>query len=466
VKFCEQLESRTLLSSVVAVNAGGSNLTLDNGETFLADSGFTGGTIRQTPLDVSGTSDDALFNSRRYGPSFTFVAKVKNGTYRLKLYFCETYLQGPDLRSFSVVAEDQQVISDVDLEAKAGFAKALVESSLVTIRDKHLSIGFSASKGDAIISAIELEGLDSPGDREWNTWGAASPVGRYESAGVAVNGKLYVFGGYTNEQIQATPRSDMYDPATNTWTRIADMPEALTHSGQAVFGTTVWLAGGFVGDDPGPGTRHVWKYSTLSDTWKKGPALPEARGAGALALDGTVLHYFGGLTHANSSADPVTRNESDHWTLDLAGDGTWHTAAPLARPRNHLAGAAVGGFVYAVGGQSLWDEQNGAQAKVDRYDPTTDSWTPVAAMPIQVSHVNGSTFVSDGKIVVIGGATNQFTPLADVMVYDPKRNRWSMGDPIPAPRFAGVAAPIGSLFVVTMGSASHLDPEGTTWIGA
>ena len=76
-------------------------------------------------------------------------------------------------------------------------------------------------------------------------------MARYEAAGMVVDDKLYVFGGYRNKQIQVTARSDVYDPATDSWARIADMPEPLTHAGQVAHGTTIWLLGGFVGDNPG-----------------------------------------------------------------------------------------------------------------------------------------------------------------------------------------------------------------------
>src|SRR4029078_3381792 len=64
---------------------------------------------------------------------------------------------------------------------------------------------------------------------------APSPVARFEANNAAVNGKLYVFGGY-DKTINAFKRSDVYNPASNAWTQIADMPEPTTHSGTAVDG--------------------------------------------------------------------------------------------------------------------------------------------------------------------------------------------------------------------------------------
>jgi N-acetylneuraminic acid mutarotase len=309
-------------------------------------------------------------------------------------------------------------------------------------------------------------GSGSPTKFSW-TQAASSPLGRYEAAGVAVGGRLYVFGGYVNASIQGTKRSDVYDPATNKWTRIADMPEQLTHCGQVVDGSSVWLIGGFVGDNPGPATQHVWRYDTLTNTWSAGPALPAARGAGAAAIVGRAIHFFGGLTHAYHSWDPVTVDQREHWILQLGNQGAgWKPAAPMINPRNHLAGISFNGKVYAIGGQHLWDEEAGAQSEVDVYDPATDKWTQLASLPLARSHISASTFIRNGSIFVVGGSKNDHIALSDVLIYNPATNTWSASStPLPAARLTPVAADIFGKVVVATGSPEDNEPAATTWIG-
>jgi N-acetylneuraminic acid mutarotase len=295
---------------------------------------------------------------------------------------------------------------------------------------------------------------------------ASNPLARFEAAGAAVNGKLYVFGGYINPQIQATARADVYNPATNIWARIADMPEPLTHCGQVVDGSTIWLIGGFVGNHPGQGTIHVWKYDTVNNRWSAGPSLPEQRGAGAAARVGRTIHIFGGLLRAQSSANPVTVDQGEHWALNLDNQSAgWQIAAPMINPRNHLAGIGLNGKVYAIGGQHLWDEETGAQSEVDVYDPATDRWTQVASMPLPRSHTSASTFIRSGLLFVVGGATNDFTSLRDVISYNPATNRWSSHTPLPYARLTPVAADIAGKLVVSTGSAEDNVPQAKTWIG-
>jgi N-acetylneuraminic acid mutarotase len=329
---------------------------------------------------------------------------------------------------------------------------------------------------NAAVSGSDIADLDwirISSDPNWSmaldgptSWSqkADAPFARYEGDGAAVNGKLYVFGGYINPQIQGTAHADVYDPTNGAWTRIADMPEPLTHTGIAVHGTTIWLVGGFVGDHPGPGTTHVWKYNTLSDTWTRGPALPAARGAGAAAIVDHVIHFFGGLTHASSSQNPVKSDMADHWTLDLANGGGWKTAAPLINPRNHLAGTALNGKVYAIGGQHLWDEEH-PLAEVDAYDPATNKWSKVASLPQPRSHMSASTLVVDGRIVVIGGSTTSFEALSSIVNYNPSTNQWRSQTPLPGPLSTAVAGYINNRFVVATGSEVDLVATGDVFIG-
>lgn len=91
----------------------------------------------------------------------------------------------------------------------------------------------------------------------WTTV-APSPIARSETASATVDGKLYVFGGFVKSTVNPIPRpisrSDVYNAANNTWTRIADLPNGLTHTATAVDGRNIYLAGGYPAK-PGGGQR-------------------------------------------------------------------------------------------------------------------------------------------------------------------------------------------------------------------
>ncbi len=293
----------------------------------------------------------------------------------------------------------------------------------------------------------------------WST-AAPSPINRSEANNAVVNGKLYVFGGYVNSSFQATTRSDVYDPATDTWMQIADLPLPITHAGVAVDGDTIYLAGGYIGDPPAVSTAKVFKYSVTTNTWSEGRSLPEVRGAGGLVILGRDLHFFSGHNFNR------TQDKGSHWVINLDSGAGWTSKAPLPNPRNHFGYIANNGQIYVIGGQHLKDDTFANQSDVHVYNKSTNTWRKLASLPIARSHTHTSTFVRDGKIVIVGGRANGSTRpvLADVTEYEPTLNKWVALSPLPELRQAAAAQVINNQIVVTTGSASGPSPQTTTWL--
>jgi N-acetylneuraminic acid mutarotase len=475
--FVERLEPRRLLSGTAApakppapapsllfIDAAGSGSHDSAGQKWFADAGFTGGIADARPFPVANTNDPALFYTRRYGPSFSYSLPLADGDYTLNLYFVETWFTHPGQRIFSVSAEGQPLLTNFDLLTQTAPKTALIKSFAVSVTDGRLDLAFSSTVNNAIISAISLvPASPAPAAITWVP-AAPEPIVRYEAAGAAVNNKLYVFGGFDNtrpfpiDPITATTRSDMFDPASNTWSRIRDLPEPTTHMGEAVVGTTVWLAGGLVGNEPGVATNHVWEYDTLTNTYAPGPPLPAPRGAGTLALLGDQLHFFGGL-------QVRTIDQPEHWVLNLDNPKGWLPTAPIPDPRNHLASAVVDGRIYGIGGQHHWDESTTNDPEVDAYDPSTNTWTRVANLPVGHGHIAASTLVLNGHILTLGGAANGVEAVSDVFSYNPQLNLWSRLTPLPQPRRSPVAQLVGNEIVLTGGDPGTISGTATTWIG-
>ena len=299
----------------------------------------------------------------------------------------------------------------------------------------------------------------TPSSVSWKTM-APSPIGRAESVGVAANGKLYVMGGFylQGSAIKAYARCDVFDPAANTWTRIADMPEPFTHASGTFDGRSIWFVGGYVGNHPGGGTTRVWKYDTVANKWSRGPDLPVARGAGASAMVGRTIYFFGGMNQSR------TADTTDHFALNLDNQGAgWVRKASLLKARNHVSAAALDGKVYVIGGQRSQEQGQVAYNNVERYDPATNRWTPVANLPAVRSHTTGGTFTMDGRIIVVGGESKFVTTHREIFAYEPTANKWSLLGLLPAQRSTTVAGVIDGKIVVATGN--NPNPTVNTWIG-
>jgi N-acetylneuraminic acid mutarotase len=285
-----------------------------------------------------------------------------------------------------------------------------------------------------------------------------APFNRYESTVAVLGGQVYYFGGFRNASIQASPEVWVFDPERRIWSRKGDLPALLTHVNAAMLGDTVWLAGGFVGDNPGPATDQVWRYEWRHDRWTPGPPLPARRGSGALVALRGRLHYFGGY------GEDRHQSRGEHWVLDRSGPdtmGTWVPAAPLPKPRGHLAGAVLGDRIYALGGTDRHDPDPLDVPWVHRYDDSSGVWTEVAPLPTPRSHFEQSTLVRDGRLVVLGGRDlpGGRESLSDVTEYDPVADRWLALPPMPRSLHSPSAALIGDLVYVGLGGSRAGNPD-------
>ncbi len=287
------------------------------------------------------------------------------------------------------------------------------------------------------------------------------PVGKWEAGTVVLDDKLYFFGGYT-KGVRSSKRSDIFDPKDNSWTRIQDLPSAISHMNAVLDGRTVWLAGGFKDGYKGHTIAEVWNYDIDKDRYTAAPLLPETRGGGGLALVGRKLHYMGGVMEDRDTDSP------DHWVLDLSKKrAKWKSAAPMPSPRNQFGTVTFNGKIYAIAGQFHHDSGQLDQPRVDIYDPKTDSWSKGPALPHGHSHAEGGTFVHGGRIFVIGGHA---TPEggrkridADILALTPG-GQWKVVGKLPMPLSSPAAAIIGGKLFVAGGSPNGRSVQASMWV--
>ncbi len=145
---------------VFAVNCGGDAYTSSDGTVYVADTGYSGGSTYSNVESISGTTDDTLYQSERYGDS-TYSIAVPNGHYLVTLHFAETYHAAAGSRSFGVRIEGTEHISDLDIYAKAGGNAAYITQTNVSVSDGELNIEFVTDVENAKINAIKVSPAES-----------------------------------------------------------------------------------------------------------------------------------------------------------------------------------------------------------------------------------------------------------------------------------------------------------------
>lgn len=145
------------------ISAGGATAYSDgDGAIWSPDQGYVGGAASTpTPGDISGTEDDALYQKHRWAMSTYGVAVPCAATYQVALHFAETYWYAPGQRVFSVTAEWQTALADLDVVGAVGKEAALVREFDVVVEDGILTLGFVKKVDQPMVSAIRVAQVGS-----------------------------------------------------------------------------------------------------------------------------------------------------------------------------------------------------------------------------------------------------------------------------------------------------------------
>ncbi|MEZ4825538.1 MAG: kelch repeat-containing protein [Bacteroidia bacterium] len=193
-----------------------------------------------------------------------------------------------------------------------------------------------------------------PVSNEWKV-GPSIPVSRRRgsSGAVAYNGKIYIIAGIQNgHQSGWVPWTDVYDPATNTWTELADAPRSRDHFQAVLYGSKIYVAGGRrsgSGANTFQGTVvEVDIYDIPTNTWTTLPAssnLPTERAGTMACLFDDHVVVMGGENDLSTLAEDAVE------ALDL-NTLTWDTWNPMIVRRHASQPIANNGRIYIAAGAS------------------------------------------------------------------------------------------------------------------
>ena len=236
------------------------------------------------------------------------------------------------------------------------------------------------------------------------------PSPRSQVTACTVNEKIYVIGGSSGPS-SWTPVStvDIYDPATDTWSKGADMPGPRTELGLVAVQDKIYAIGGITGSSAG--SKSVDIYNTVTDTWSKGADMPTARGTMPVCeLDGKI-YVFGGSNGNASGWNHYATLE----VYDIATD-SWSTKQAMPESRSHLSGCVLNNKIFALGGTQI--NKNLSYTTMFSYDPKTDTWE--SEPPMITAREAFKSVVVNGKIYAIGGTDyhNGLVAFSNSEVYD------------------------------------------------
>jgi N-acetylneuraminic acid mutarotase len=297
------------------------------------------------------------------------------------------------------------------------------------------------------------------------SWKLAKPIpeGANEVIGAAIGGRIYVYGGQ-NAQNAPMGLLEVYDPITDSWTKLKGNPVPVHHGAAATVGTKLYVFGGFRLPDNGKSgwypENKAWAYDTETQTWSALPPMPTPRGAlAAVAVDKRI--YVSGGAKIPADID-LPDGLSGGGPVELVGTlevfdtetNTWSARKPMSLPRNHHDITYLDGKIYAIGGRVGSCFSNGWSSNVsmnEAYDIATDVWSTRAPMPTARSGIGVAAL--NGKVHVLGGEgwVDDFGGVFRVNeAYDPKTNSWMKAARMLTPRHGFAKAVIdGRIYAVS-----------------
>ncbi|MGA7966639.1 MAG: choice-of-anchor J domain-containing protein, partial [Gammaproteobacteria bacterium] len=249
-------------------------------------------------------------------------------------------------------------------------------------------------------------------------WSAVAPypIPVLDTCGTSdpTTGKVYSFTGISGGSDTAS--DFMFDPASGTWSPIANYPSAgVEKPACAYLGGKIYVTDGW--DSGGNNSATLDIYHPSSDSWTTGADNPNSQGgaAVAVALNGK-LYVIGGCL--NGSSCPGSNAVE---VYDPASD-SWSAAANYPSPVAWTNCGAIAGKIYCAGGTISSSAETGNGYV---YDPNTDSWTAIAPMPYDIFGAV-SIATAAGKLLVQDGVTASFATITNQgVIYDPSTDSWS-----------------------------------------
>lgn len=249
--------------------------------------------------------------------------------------------------------------------------------------------------------------------RSWYQKAHVSGDARHRCTAFSIGNKGYYGGGHINSGLTVTYQDYWeFDPATNSWTQIADFGGGRRyHSSAFTIDNVAYVGAGE--NNTHHYTNDFWKYIPAVNTWFPIAELPaiERRGGTAFAING--VGYYG-----NGQSDDGYH--TDFYSYDTATD-TWTAIAEFpGEPRSAAVSFTHDGKAYVGTGHMVGAPLNDFY----EYNPVTDSWLTKAPVGGSVRQ-DAIAFVIDGKGYIGTGDDSLENDLGDIWEYDFSTDIWT-----------------------------------------
>lgn len=191
----------------------------------------------------------------------------------------------------------------------------------------------------------------NPSTDQWSQGAEIPQQRRRGGAAVSVyNNKFYISGGITQGHMTGTvPWFDVYDPLTDTWEVLADMPHKRDHFQSAIIDNKLYAAGGRITSKLTEQTfelvvNEVDVYDFSTKQWSSTPtSLPTGRAGNTTVAVNGQLWVIGG----ESGSQVVAHNDVEIFDISKQ---QWITGKPLNFGRHGSGAVIVNNKLWTISG--------------------------------------------------------------------------------------------------------------------
>ena len=217
------------------------------------------------------------------------------------------------------------------------------------------------------------------------------------------DGRFVAISGNSTNATTWAENPEVYDPSTNTWTVLSNVNTSQVHEEEYPFSYLVPNGDVFT---IGPSEDKSFLLDVPNQTWTQvGGSSGVVNGSSVMYRPGKVL-YSGG-TNTQDSNSPANATTA---VIDLnAQTPKWRQTSPMLHARvYHTLTMLPDGTVLAVGGEPTWGqtgttETTGGVLQSEIWNPDTETWSPAAATATTRGYHSTAVLMPDGT-VLIGGS--------------------------------------------------------------
>jgi hypothetical protein len=238
-----------------------------------------------------------------------------------------------------------------------------------------------------------------PATQTWNRVANMHVPRWYPDVVELADGRYVAISGNSTSSGTWADTPEVYDPSANTWMLLSNVSTSQVHEEEYPFS---YLAPNGKVFTIGPSEDQSFFLDVGNQTWTPVGSSGVVNGSSVMYRPGKILYSGGAASVINTT--PARAGSA---IIDLnAASPAWQPAPPMNNPRvYHTLTMLADGRVLAVGGEATSDQSQVTTGVLpsEIWDPATGTWTADASMSAARNYHSTAVLMPDGTVLVAGG---------------------------------------------------------------